>query len=583
MYEILGDVTEMVTEKVGFRDFYRNNKIKIVFVLFLAMLSAGFDSVVGYSFSFIIDKGIIPKNYNFLIIVFTSMAILSVVIAISKIFRDYIYLGHCSDILRQIRNKTFCHMQNLSIGFYASTQPGELLSKFSSDLSKVEESIVYAPSYFLIPLINVSINVILLFVMDVRLALISMLIFPACFVGPIVYGARAEKINSKRKRAEARTISDVQVNITSQTVIKALNLQDLAAYYFKKSNDFFFKSMHKSLFLSTFVGRFGEMWLIVLQTVIFAIGSFMTVKGYLQVGQLVAFQALFFGLCYSLTTISSFMPMLVQCNVGINRINDILSVEPIVTDSLSPRELPTFSSRISFNDVTFGYTKETINLDSVSFIIPKNSTVAFVGPSGCGKSTILSLIMRFYDADKGSITFDGIDIKTVTQASLRNQLGIVLQENILFNVSLIDNLLAAKLDATPDEIYNAAKQAEIHDFIMSLPEGYRTKAGERGGMLSGGQRQRIAIARALLRGGNILILDEATSALDPVSEAAINATLANIAKNGKTIISVTHRLSSAVAMDKIFVMQQGKIVEQGNHQELMHLNGFYKKMWDKQH
>lgn len=573
----------MEAEKIGFKDFCCNNKIKIIIVLLLAMLSAGFDSVMGYSFSFIIDKGIIPKDYDFLIVVFTSLVILSIVIAISKIVRDYIYLGHCSDVLRRIRSKTFEHMQNLSIGFYASAQPGELLSKFSSDLSKVEESIVYAPSYFLIPLINVLINVILLFVMDVKLALISMLIFPACFIGPLIYGAKAEKINSKRKRAEARTISDVQVNITSQTVIKALNLQDLAAYYFKRSNDFFFKSMHKSLFISTFVGRFGEMWLIILQTLIFAIGSFMTVEGYLQVGQLVAFQALFFGLCYSLTTISSFMPMMVQCKVGINRINEILTVKPVIIDSSSSRELPEFSNQISFNDVTFGYTKEKINIEDVSFTIPKNSSVAFVGPSGCGKSTILSLIMRFYDTDKGTITFDGIDIKNVTQASLRNQLGIVLQENILFNVSLMDNLLAAKLDATLDEIYNAARQAEIHDFIMSLPEGYRTKAGERGGMLSGGQKQRIAIARALLRGGNILILDEATSALDPVSETAINATLANIAKSGRTIISVTHRLSSAVNMDKIFVMQQGKIIEQGNHESLMQLNGFYKKMWDKQH
>lgn len=573
----------MKTEKVGLRDFYYNNKIKIIVVLLLAMLSAGFDSVMGYSFSFIIDKGIIPKDYNFLIVIFVSLTTLSIIIAISKIVRDYIYLGHCSDILKRIRSRTFEHMQNLSIGFYASTQPGELLSKFSSDLSKVEESIIYAPSYFLIPLINVMINVILLFVMDIRLALISMLIFPACFLGPLIYGKKAEKINVRRKRAEAKTISDVQTNITSQTVIKALNLQALAAYYFKKSNDFFFMSMHKALFLSTFVGRFGEMWLIVLQTLVFAIGSFMTVKGYLQVGQLVAFQALFFGLSYSLTTISSFIPMLVQCKVGVGRINDILSVEPIIIDTHSSKELPKFSSQISFNDVTFGYTKEAINLDSVSFIIPKNSSVAFVGPSGCGKSTILSLIMRFYDTDKGSVTFDGIDIKTVTQSSLRNQLGIVLQENILFNVSLMDNLLAAKLDATPDEIYNAAKQAEIHDFIMSLPEGYRTKAGERGGMLSGGQRQRIAIARALLRGGNILILDEATSALDPVSESAINATLAKIAKLGKTIISVTHRLSSAVAMDKIFVMQDGRIVEQGNHEELIQLDGFYKKMWDKQH
>ncbi|HBM15903.1 MAG TPA: hypothetical protein DD381_06125 [Lentisphaeria bacterium] len=573
----------MESLKVGFRDFYCNNKTRIIIVLFLAFLSAAFDSVVGYSFSFIIDKGILGKNYRFLIIVFTVLIILAILIALSKVVRDYIYLGHCSEILKKIRSKTFEHMQNLSIGFYASTPPGELLSKFSSDLSKVEESMIYAPSYFIIPLINVLTNTILLFVMDIRLALISMLIFPACFLGPLLYGKRAEKINFKRKRAEAKTISNVQTNIASQTVLKAFSLQKLATHYFEKSNDFFFMSMHKSLFLSTFVGRFGEMWLVVLQVLIFAIGSIMTLEGYLQVGQLVAFQALFLGLSYSLTTISSFMPMVLQCKVGMERINGILSEKPVVTDSASSVELLPFAKEISFNNVTFGYTKELINLDNVSFIIPKNSSVAFVGPSGCGKSTILSLIMRFYDTDSGSVAFDGIDIKSVSQASLRKQLGIVLQENILFNVSIMDNIFAANLDASSEDIYKVARQAEIHDFIISLPEGYNTKTGERGGMLSGGQRQRIAIARALLRGGNILILDEATSALDPVSEAAINATLANIAKSGKTIISVTHRLSSAVNMDKIFVMQKGKIVEHGAHQELMQLNGFYRQMWDKQH
>lgn len=576
-------ILKMKTEKVGFKDFYCNNKAKITVIMILALLSAGFDSAFSYSFSFIIDKGILAKDYNFLITIFATLTVFAIVIAISKVFRDYIYLGYCSDILRKIRSKTFEHIQNLSINFYASTPQGEILSKFSSDLSKVEESLVDAPHYFLVPLMNVIVNTVLLFVLDVRLALISMLVFLACFVGPIIYGRKAERINFRRKRAEAKALSEVQTNIASQIVIKALHLQKLTSRFFEKANEFFFKSMHKSLFLSTFVGRIGEMWLIVLQTLIFAIGSFMTVKNYIQIGQLVAFQALLLGLIRSLTTFTDFTPLIMQGKVGIDRINETLSKKPTVTDNPSSKELPIFSREISFNNVYFSYTKNEKHLNGVSFTIPKNSSVAFIGPSGCGKSTIINLIMRFYDADKGSITFDGIDIKTVTQSSLRNQIGVVLQENILFNVSLMDNLLAAKHDTTLNEVYTSAKQAEIHEFIMSLPEGYRTKAGERGGMLSGGQRQRMAIARALLKGCNILILDEATSALDPVNEATINTTLANIAKNGKTIISVTHRLSSVVGMDKIFVMRQGKIVEEGAHEQLLQLNGYYKKMWDKQH
>ena len=221
-------------------------------------------------------------------------------------------------------------------------------------------------------------------------------------------------------------------------------------------------------------------------------------------------------------------------------------------------------------------------MDNVEFSIKKNSSVAFVGPSGCGKSTILNLIMRFYDPQDGYISIDGQNIKEVTSHSLREKLGIVLQDNILFNISIKDNLLLAKMDATQEEVYEVAKQAEIHDFIMTLPDKYNTLAGERGSQLSGGQRQRLAIARSLLRGGEILILDEATSALDPVSESAINETLSKIAKFGKTIISVTHRLSSAVNMDTIFVMEKGKIVESGAHTELLSKNGAYTKMWNKQ-
>ena len=198
------------------------------------------------------------------------------------------------------------------------------------------------------------------------------------------------------------------------------------------------------------------------------------------------------------------------------------------------------------------------------------------------KSTILNLLMRFYDINEGSITIDGKDIRTLTQNSLRKQLGIVLQDNILFNMSIFDNIRLGKLQASEEEIFEAAKKAEIHKFIMSLPDGYNTLAGERGGQLSGGQRQRIAIARSLLHGGNILILDEATSALDPVTQKSLDQTIANIGKEGMTIISVTHRLSTVTKADTIFVIEKGKVTEWGNHNKLLKLNGSYKKMWDKQ-
>ena len=562
--------------------FILNNFGKMTIVLFLVLLFAAFQALVPYSLSFIIDNAIIGKNTGILIFIIIILGIGAIVVAVSQVVRDYLYLDFCSQILRSIREKTFKHLQNLSIDFYSSTQPGEVISRFSTDLAVVEQALIYAPNYFIAPLFNIIMNTVLLFVIDVRLALIAMLIFPACLIGPYFLTPRASRAGFLRKKTEATTISDVQTNISSQSVVKALNLQGLSTHYFDKDNKRFYKTMLNALFTSALVDRSGIAAVMILEVVVLAIGSFMAVYGTLEIGQLVAFQALFMGLSYSIITTSAFIPMIVQYGVGIGRVNQLLSEKPKLEDIPGAKELRPFCKEIKFENVTFGYTESMKNLDDLSITIPKNTSSAFVGPSGCGKSTILNLIMRFYDPREGKVTFDGRDIKMVSQASIRNQLGIVLQDNILFNISIMDNLLIAKLNATKEEVYEATKQAEIHDVILSLPEGYRTLAGERGSQLSGGQRQRLAIARALLRGANILILDEATSALDPVSEAAINETLHKIAKAGKTIISVTHRLASAVNMDSIFVMNNGKVVEKGSHNELLEMNGAYKQMWDKQ-
>ena len=230
----------------------------------------------------------------------------------------------------------------------------------------------------------------------------------------------------------------------------------------------------------------------------------------------------------------------------------------------------------------FGYQPAQLNLNDVSFTIRAGDSVAIVGPSGSGKSTVLALLTRFYEPDAGTVAFDGNDVRAASQESLRGQLGMVFQESILFNTTIRENIRIGKPDATDAEIEAAASAAEMHDLIMAMPEGYDTPVGERGGRLSGGQRQRIAIARALVRNPRVLILDEATSALDAGTEAAINKTIAHVAK-GRTVVSVTHRLAASVNLDRIFVLDRGQLVEQGRHAELLALGGVYAKLWQKQH
>jgi ATP-binding cassette subfamily B protein len=271
----------------------------------------------------------------------------------------------------------------------------------------------------------------------------------------------------------------------------------------------------------------------------------------------------------------------VQAASGMQRIEELLSEQPQVVDAPAAIPLPRFEQAIRFEDVTFSYTGGQRHLRGVSFTIHAGESVAFVGPSGSGKSTILNLLTRFYDPTAGHVAIDGYSLRRVIQASWRAQSGIVFQDSFLFNTTIRENIRVGKPEATDAEVEATARAAEMHDLIERMPRGYETVVGEQGNRLSGGQRQRIAIARAMLRDPAILILDEATSALDVATEAALNLTLAQLAR-GRTVITVTHRLASVGQADRIFVLNHGQLIEQGPHQVLLARGGVYTQLWHKQ-
>jgi len=345
----------------------------------------------------------------------------------------------------------------------------------------------------------------------------------------------------------------------------------MLAQFKERLNDLAHSSVRVSFF-SALVERSAGSGILALQVLVMGVGAYMAFNQALTLGSLVSFQALFLTLSWSLSYVTQYVPTLVQASGGLQRIEELLDEAPQILDPPDAAMLPRFVTHITFEDVSFGYSDQQLSLEKLNFSIRAGESVAFVGPSGSGKSTVLKLLARFYDPTMGRITIDGKDMRSVTQDSLRAQIGLVFQDSFLFNTTVRENIRLGKARATDAEVGAAAQAAEVHAFVENLPQSYSTLVGERGGRLSGGQRQRVAIARALLRNPAILLLDEATSALDAETEMAINATLEQAAQ-GRTLVTVTHRLASVLQADRIFVLGRGRLMEQGSHEELLTRGG----------
>lgn len=545
------------------------------------VIEMAFSSALPFSFKFIVDDGLVGGDRSLLIAIVTGLAIGAVVVSTVGLLRDMLFARIAARVLGDLRGGMFAQLQRLSADFYARTRSGDVLSRFSSDIGSLESALASAIPWGILPALDVLANTLLLFWLEWRLALVAMLVWPLCLAGPRIFAPRAVAASYARKQDEGETLAVVQENIQSQPVVQALNLQGEAMRRFGLRNVRLTGSVVRLGFLSALVERSAGIGIMLLQVAVLAIGAWMAASGMMSVGTLAAFQALFLNLSISLSYTTQYVPTLVQAAGGLQRINELLDQEAHVVDVAGAMPLPRLARSIDFDAVGFGYDNVARNLADVNFSIPVGASVAFIGASGSGKSTILTLLMRLYEPSAGRIMLDGRDVRGATQASLRDQIGVVFQESYLFATSVAENIRLGRLDATPPEIEAAARAAEIHDVIAALPAGYDTEIGERGGRLSGGQRQRIAIARAILRDPAILILDEATSALDPATEAAINATLARIGR-GRTVVSVTHRLAAAASADLVFVLDQGRLVESGRHDVLLQRDGPYRRLWEKQ-
>ena len=550
-------------------------------VLLALILQIGYEVMLAFTLQTSVDNIVSGVNASAQIQRLVWLVLSYLISAIASITLDYLQSRLVNQFSNDLRFTMFAHLQQLSLGYYANTKTGDLLSHFAADLDATEKA---APRFIegVGSLLALLVGGSLLFYLDWRLALTAIVLLPLISLGSRLFAGRASTASFHLQKEKAAMMSMVQENILAQRVIKAFGLQPTVIDQMAGQLTKLVAVGGRADFLSSLVGTSSTLCVQLTYLIVVSFGIYLTSKDLLSVGSF-----------FATTTVLSFLskhaydlakklaPTLIKAGGGVLRIETLLNTRPRVVDETQAVALPRFERRIRFENVVFGYTSQTPILKQLNLTIPASKSVAFVGPSGAGKSTIINLLLRFYDTSSGRITFDGHDLSRLTTESLREQIGVVFQDTFLFNTSIRENIRLSKLDATDADVERAAKAAELHDAIMSWHKGYETNTGEMGGQLSGGQRQRIALARAMLRNPAILVLDEATSALDPTTEAAILATLERLAKN-RTVIWVTHHLSSVENVDQIYVIDGGCLVEQGRHAELLARRGVFAAMWQTQ-
>lgn len=476
---------------------------------------------------------------------------------------------------RDMRQELFEHYEELSFSYYSQNNSGQMMSKLVSDLFDISEFAHHGPENLFISLVKIVGSFIFLFLINKKLALPLIVLVILMFLFSFRQNQKMQRTFMENRKKIGDVNASLQDTLSGIRVVQSFTNEEIEKNKFQKSNHAFLVSKKDNYrcmgeFMSSNLFFQGMMYLVTL-----VYGGYLIANNEMSATDL-AMYALYIGIFISpIQILVELMEMMQKGLSGFRRFLDVMETEPEIKDAPDAVELKDVKGRVCYEDVSFHYSDdETTVLSHVSIEIPAGKSVALVGPSGGGKTTICSLLPRFYDVTGGRITVDGQDVRSLTLKSLRSQIGVVQQDVYLFSGSIRDNIAYGKPDATEEEIIEAAKCANIHDFIMELPDQYDTFVGERGARLSGGQKQRISIARVFLKNPPILILDEATSALDNESERWIQNSLEELSKN-RTTITIAHRLSTIKNADEIIVITENGIAERGTHETLLEKNGIY--------
>jgi ATP-binding cassette subfamily B protein len=497
-----------------------------------------------------------------------------------SIYQGYLNSVVGEGIMRDIRTSLVAHMHRMSLDFFTSTKTGEIMNRVSNDVDNIDNVVTGTLVSIVTNVATMVTTVATIFILDWRLALIALAVIPLMIMPLSPVGRRMYRIRKKtrQKRDEIGAITQETLSISGITLIKSFVRERFERErFYRVGTELMGLEIQLAMVGRWFMNAMVAMVIIGPAIVWFA-GGWLAIQGALTVGTIVAFVGYLARLYGPASALAGVQVQIVSALAVFERIFEYLDMTPEGAEKPDAVVLGTVRGEVAFDEVEFSYNPERRALDGVSFRVMPGQMAAFVGPSGAGKTTITQLVPRFYDPQVGAVRVDGHDVRDVTLASLRQNIGIVTQETYLFHDTIAANLRYARPEATDAELVAAARAANIHDFIAGLPDGYATVVGERGHKLSGGERQRLAIARVLLKNPRILILDEATSALDSQNEALIQEALVPLME-GRTSLVIAHRLSTILAADVIFVVDRGRIVESGGHQELLARGGAYAELY----
>jgi ATP-binding cassette, subfamily B, bacterial MsbA len=485
-------------------------------------------------------------------------------------------------VVRDLRKKIHQKTLDLPLSYYSEQRKGDIMSRMTSDVQEVEWSILNSLELMFREPIAVILSVIVLIVMNAQLTLFAMILLPVSglIIGQL--GKSLKRSSTKVQDMMGSILSSIEETLGGLRIIKAFNAEEHVAEKFDDINNKHTKLTLKMARKRDSASPLSEFLGTTVMVALAYYGGSLVLDGdsSFSGGEFFGYIIVFARLLSPVKAFSTAYAIVLKGAASADRIEEVLSAKNKITDPVNPKTITTFSQGITYKDVEFAYEDQTV-LNGINVTIEKGKTIALVGESGGGKSTMADLLPRFYDLQKGEILIDGINIKELTLKNLRGMMGIVTQESILFNDTIFNNITLGTKNVNKEQVIEAAKIANAHEFIMQMENGYETSIGDRGGKLSGGQRQRISIARAVLKNPPILILDEATSALDTESEKLVQDALFKLMQN-RTSIVIAHRLSTIQHADEILVLQQGQIVERGTHTELLKQPGVYKKLSDLQ-